>query len=582
MRWFLFLPLLLLLCIALPIQFPAQAKNQAHNHPDFATFGAWPVLHDGRIKTMESFSRSVFHAITGEVTLRGITATEWMANTVFDPAESIAQPFIFVRPNHTLDLPTRADHFYTMNEVMTALNPYQDVIPVLEQRDPNRLSADQKELLTVYHAVSLYNQIIQSFSAVLPLQGHDKTYLEGSGSAGQRALIAEGGATNNLLKFIPSDNPSTPMISLWHALNIGVETPLQGDLQIMARAWNESDYATWNDMAHEVKSDLYDRHCEEPSATTQSIASWIAALPLVARNDACVLSTLPLALEHYYVTLQPMLWVIGFYILGAGMLCFPRARGIGQSTLMLGSLIHLGALIVRSIILSRPPTGTLYETLLFGAAIVMIVGLCLRKNYLFLMICAMSAAFLLFISRGFIQGDSLNVLVAVLNTNFWLSTHVTCIIIGYAFCVMAAMIGHGVLAVNHHGLEKLMVPMTLAALLFTSVGTLLGGIWADQSWGRFWGWDPKENGALLIVLWLAWILHGRISGHFKKRGFAAMLALTNIMVALTWFGVNLLGVGLHSYGFIDGIAWGLGSFIIIQIAVVTVLYLRHPKMVETA
>ena len=124
-----------------------------------------------------------------------------------------------------------------------------------------------------------------------------------------------------------------------------------------------------------------------------------------------------------------------------------------------------------------------------------------------------------------------------------------------------------------------MMILAICALLFTSVGTLLGGIWADQSWGRFWGWDPKENGALLIVLWLIWVLHGRLSGHFKLRGFATALALTNIMVALTWFGVNLLGVGLHSYGFISGIAYGLGGFIIAQITVVAGLYFYNWKNV---
>jgi hypothetical protein len=80
------------------------------------------------------------------------------------------------------------------------------------------------------------------------------------------------------------------------------------------------------------------------------------------------------------------------------------------------------------------------------------------------------------------------------------------------------------------------------------VGTILGGIWADQSWGRFWGWDPKENGALLIVLWNATILHARWGGLIRERGLAVMSVFGNIVVSLSWFGVNMLGVGLHSYG----------------------------------
>ena len=112
----------------------------------------------------------------------------------------------------------------------------------------------------------------------------------------------------------------------------------------------------------------------------------------------------------------------------------------------------------------------------------------------------------------------------------------------------------------------------LVALLLTSVGTVLGGIWADQSWGRFWGWDPKENGALLIVLWLIWIQHGRLSGNIRPLGYVAGIAALNIVVALAWFGVNLLGVGLHSYGFTSGIASGLAAFCIFEFITIITLW----------
>ena len=94
------------------------------------------------------------------------------------------------------------------------------------------------------------------------------------------------------------------------------------------------------------------------------------------------------------------------------------------------------------------------------------------------------------------------------------------------------------------------------ALLFSFLGTILGGIWADQSWGRFWGWDPKENGALLIVLWNAIILHARWGGFVRGRGLAVLAVLGNIVTAFSWFGTNLLGIGLHSYGFTEsGFLW---------------------------
>jgi len=125
----------------------------------------------------------------------------------------------------------------------------------------------------------------------------------------------------------------------------------------------------------------------------------------------------------------------------------------------------------------------------------------------------------------------------------------------------------------------------LVALLLTSVGTVLGGIWADQSWGRFWGWDPKENGALLIVLWLIWIQHGRQSGHIRPLAYVAGMAALNIIVALAWFGVNLLGVGLHSYGFTSGIASGLALFCIAETMIILLLWFlirkQQSKQVKT-
>jgi cytochrome c biogenesis factor len=108
------------------------------------------------------------------------------------------------------------------------------------------------------------------------------------------------------------------------------------------------------------------------------------------------------------------------------------------------------------------------------------------------------------------------------------------------------------------------------ATLFSFVGTVLGGIWADQSWGRFWGWDPKENGAVLIVLWCAIILHARWGGFIRQRGLMIMAIFGNVVTSFSWFGVNMLGVGLHSYGFMQKAFPWLVGFIVSQIALMAV------------
>jgi hypothetical protein len=108
------------------------------------------------------------------------------------------------------------------------------------------------------------------------------------------------------------------------------------------------------------------------------------------------------------------------------------------------------------------------------------------------------------------------------------------------------------------------------ATLFSFVGTVLGGIWADQSWGRFWGWDPKENGALLIVIWNALILHVRWGDLLGDRGIMNLAVFGNIVTSFSWFGVNMLGIGLHSYGFMDAAFQWLMIFIGSQCFIIAV------------
>jgi ABC-type transport system involved in cytochrome c biogenesis permease subunit len=173
------------------------------------------------------------------------------------------------------------------------------------------------------------------------------------------------------------------------------------------------------------------------------------------------------------------------------------------------------------------------------------------------------------------DGDTMEMMRAVLDSNFWLATHVVTITIGYSGTFLAGALAIGYVFRRQlaprldPATSKALVSMTYGiicfALLFSFVGTVLGGIWADQSWGRFWGWDPKENGALLIVLWNAIILHARWGGFVREKGIMAMAIFGNVITSLSWFGVNMLGVGLHSYGFMDSAFWALSAFIATQL-----------------
>ncbi len=230
-------------------------------------------------------------------------------------------------------------------------------------------------------------------------------------------------------------------------------------------------------------------------------------------------------------------------------------------------VIHSAALYIRVDISGRPPVTNLYSSAIFIGWGCVLLGLILElfsRYSIGNLVAAVSGFATLIIANKLSgDGDTMKVLVAVLDTQFWLATHVVCITLGYATTFLAGLFGAlfilgGVFTpALTPTVRKEIARMTYAILCFSIslsfVGTVLGGLWADDSWGRFWGWDPKENGALMIVIWNALVLHARWGAMIKERGLAVLSVGGMIVTAWSWFGVNELGVGLHSYGFTDGV-----------------------------
>ncbi|NUM56641.1 MAG: cytochrome c biogenesis protein CcsA [Candidatus Hydrogenedentes bacterium] len=258
---------------------------------------------------------------------------------------------------------------------------------------------------------------------------------------------------------------------------------------------------------------------------------------------------------------------------------------IGTFLLFPPTILLVTGIVYRCIIRERPPVSTLYEVILFVTAVSCIVAIFIElvnRQRVAMSVGALIGAMGLFIAFRFEaqQGvDTMPQLVAVLDTNFWLATHVTTVTMGYAAGLLAAAIAHVYIIGRLFNLKKddpqfykniyrMIYGVICFGLLFSVVGTVLGGIWANDSWGRFWGWDPKENGALMIVLWELAILHGRLAGYVRDLGVAMAATFNAIIVAFSLWGVNLLGVGLHSYGFTSGIMPWLLTFYIIELIVV--------------
>ena len=286
-------------------------------------------------------------------------------------------------------------------------------------------------------------------------------------------------------------------------------------------------------------------------------------------------SKVPLEVSFYnsqIIYCAQILFVFSFILAALSWLALNN-KWLNRATIV-AVVVPLGMLIVaitlRCIIRGRPPISTLYETILFITATCVLVALFIEyinRQKIGLSVGAFLGALGLFLASRYEmtnQQDTMPSLVAVLDTNFWLATHVTIINIGYAAGMLAAGISHVYILGRLFGYKKtdpayyrsitrMVYGVTCFGLLFAFVGTVLGGIWANYSWGRFWGWDPKENGAALICLCQIAILHARMGGYIKQMGIHIAALFTGCVVGFSWWGVNLLGVGLHSYGFTEGI-----------------------------
>jgi cytochrome c-type biogenesis protein CcsB len=300
-----------------------------------------------------------------------------------------------------------------------------------------------------------------------------------------------------------------------------------------------------------------------------------------------------------------IIYLFAFLLATGALLTFAVAPNLAGALrrsavylIVLAFLVHTFGLVFRMMLEGRPPVTNLYSSAIFIGWGAVILGLALERFYkvgLGGAVAALTGFVTLIIAHNLaLGGDTMEMLQAVLDTNFWLATHVTTVTIGYASTFVAGMLGiayvlvgmftplltqkvggtaaGSVAAPGQVPLGKAMAKMIYAivcfATLFSFVGTVLGGIWADQSWGRFWGWDPKENGALIIVLWNGLILHARWGGFARDRGMAVLSIFGNIVTSYSWFGVNMLGIGLHSYGFMDAAFKWLMLFVASQVGLI--------------
>ncbi len=296
-----------------------------------------------------------------------------------------------------------------------------------------------------------------------------------------------------------------------------------------------------------------------------------------------------MSLETVYQKSHPFGWAWKFYLAAGVALLLGSMRGGYLTAWVLASiglLLQVAGFVARTIISGRAPVTNMYESIIwvaFGTVFFALIFEAIYRSRFFLLGALPVAVVSLILAdtQPVALSPGINPLVPVLRDNFWLSTHVTTITLSYAAFLLALGIGHIALGLVIAGkkpssaLYNYLYRVLQIGVLLLAIGTILGAVWANYSWGRFWDWDPKETWALVTLLAYLFILHGRIAGKWGGFGMAVGAVLAFLSVLMAWYGVNfVLGAGLHSYGFGSGGFGYAAAFVAVEVVFVAIAIVR--------
>jgi ABC-type transport system involved in cytochrome c biogenesis permease subunit len=608
-KWF---PPLLMLVMAL--WFFGNLQSPKDKDFAFGEFGRLPVTANGRIEPLDSLARNSLLQIHEKQTLNTepwkdwnqkpkiIPATEWLAYVMMAPAVADDWPAFRVdNPDlvSLLKLPDRdpAKHsdgkHYSWNQIQPMFDTLGKENERVEKIDAAARTAYENAIVKMEERLQLYatlrNTVAPAGAQDWPAQldGFEKLIPDGIAAV----QAQEAGQKYDQTNF----NVFIAFIQEFQFM-AGLQTPL-----ILPPNASSADSGQWRRMgdallaAPKAKPAVLDASIHDYAAMAGALA---AGQPDAFNNALRDLRSLMTAsqpkavakarAEVFFNQMEPFYNAMVIYVLAGLLACFywfNLAEVLRRSAVWLLGLafaIHTVGLVYRMVLEGRPPVTNLYSSAIFigwGSCLLGMILEKFHKNGIGAVVASGIGFITLIIAHHLaLEGDTMEMMRAVLDTNFWLATHVVAVTVGYASTFVAGFLAliyilRGVFTKTldegtGKSLSRMIYGIVCFATLFSFVGTVLGGIWADQSWGRFWGWDPKENGALIIVLWNALILHLRWGGMIRERGLVNCAIFGNVVTAWSWFGVNMLGIGLHSYGFTEAAFKWLVLFVVSQLALI--------------
>ncbi len=535
---------------------------------DFSALSETPVLSGGRLKPLDSYAREVVLHVTGSRVFQGWNPVELMVSWAVAPALWEELNFILISRadvKRQIGVEERRSHFspkelvensalaqYADRMGASASQPMQVGLAGAPKEDPR-----EKELRAVMERVGMYRAVVSGDGwPLIPMPGDEAWHVLSSQEK-------DGGEEIR--------NPSAAMMISYR------EGKIEG--------------------------------------FSKSVTAMGAAI-LARMENVTDRVHQSLRAEVFYNRFHPfrLAWVFYLFAVLAGALALgfqATLKGRGEKILKASCLtfagtgvaVHVAGMVLRVFISERPPVTNMYESVIWVAFGAMVFGAILFgvTRQLILMVCAAAVATITLLiadSAPAVMDPSIRPLVPVLRSNLWLTIHVLTITLGYAAFALTLSLGnvtlfhYARLALGRGGagrqakilnLNQLTYRATQFGVVLLAAGTILGGVWADYSWGRFWGWDPKEVWALIALLGYIAILHARYTGWIGQFGYAAWTIVSFVLVLMAWYGVNfVLGAGLHAYGFSSGGQGTVAAFTFAQLAYVAVIaWLRKRKQAHS-
>ncbi len=523
--------------------------SAAHASSAAEVLEAIPVQHNGRVKPFSSFAREAALMILGKPRFEGQGASEIVWHWMADPEKWNAKPFIPVAYGPLAkEFALKVIKGRVSPEIILSEKSFLDEVQEASMRRDRKekLSMLDQKRLDLYEKALLFREI---------------------GTGGVPGWIA---------------HPDNPMAGWLPFQAFGSEE----SAKILTQNYPAEKTS---EVTNRLKELLEAYRKDSRSADALDAASgFSSALRSLLDSRAVQLDEKVLGMELIYNRLHPFGWSWKLYLFAAvlGLAGFFLSRFrfgwlVWFLPFLAGFIFHTYGFYLRCVIAGRPPVTNMYESIIWvswGVVFFSSVLFAIYRGWALPLTASAVAAFALVLGDSFpaLLDPSISPLVPVLRSNFWLTIHVLTITLSYGAFLLAWGLGHAVIFQFAYGKSQ---PSTLSLYLYRALqigvillasGTVLGGVWANYSWGRFWGWDPKETWALIALLGYLIILHGRSAGWINNFGVGLGSVIAFLGVLMAWYGVNyVLAAGLHSYGFGGGGAPYVAAACLVDLAVIS-------------